>query len=80
MTGFVRVERGHSVAVVYVLSLDNFKELFTLAQLGSGNQLRPVMDHVVGQFVDLVCDFTNTIDTLFFGFPEIVRVRGDNLK
>ena len=36
-----------------------------------GNQFGPVTDHVLGQFVDLVGDFTKAIDLLFLGLPEV---------
>ena len=50
------------------------------AELRAGDQLGPVTDHVLGQLVDLVGNFTNTIDTLFLGFPEVVRELFDNLE
>ena len=50
------------------------------AELRVGDQLGSVTDHVLWQFVDLVGNFTNTIDTLFLGFPEVVRELFDNLK
>ena len=50
------------------------------AELRVGDQLGFVTDHVLGQLVDLVGNFTNTIDTLFLGFPEVVRELFDNLE
>ena len=59
--------------VVNILGLDNFEILVLAALLGMGDQLGPVTDHVFGQFIDLVSDFTNAINALFLGLPEIVR-------
>ena len=72
VTGFAVVESRTPLTVFRVLSLDNLKVLLALAKGRVGDQLRPITDHVLGQFIDCVGDFANTINTLFLGFPEVI--------
>ena len=59
--------------VINILGFDNFVVFFFLTLFRLGNQFGSINDHIFGQFIDLVSDFTKTINALFFGFPEVVR-------
>ena len=63
-----------------VFSLDKFKVFLTLAKLRLWDQVWFVTDHVLGQLIDLVGDFANTVNVLFLGLPEVIRVCVDDLK
>merc|ERR1712018_29034 len=64
-------EVSTSFAVINILGLDNFVVLVFLALMAVGNQFRSITDHVLGQFIDLVGDFANTINVFFLGFPKV---------
>ena len=63
------VERGFLLTLGNILGLGQTKVLLLRASLWVWDHLRPVNNHVLGQFADFVDVLTNSINGLFLDLP-----------